>query len=511
MNQTGIQRRVYLTLLCFACAAILNCFGGPAALAQTSDRTPDIVLRGTLSGDDHQSYREVAFRVPNGVRRLIVDFTYSGHEAHTTLDIGLRDPQRFRGWSGGNKARFMIEDALATPSYLPGPLPSGVWALIIGVPNIRKAATSEYQARVWFDADNSEFPGFMDQAKPGAGAWYRGDLHAHTAHSDGTCLSHHGLRTPCPVFRTLEAAVHRKLDFLAITDHNTVSQNHALQELAPYFDDLLILPGEEITTFKGHANVWGVTQAINFQVTPKKVKSFDRIVDQAHAAHGLVSINHPKLPSGEACMGCGWTAQTDWSKIDAIEVVNGGSLAILGPEGPMSGIPFWEGLLDQGYRITAVGGSDNHDPDLAADKPGALGRPTTFVHSTALSQSAILEAIRRGRAFIDIAGLANPRLEVEARSGDISVEMGGVLELNSADHVSITVNTSGLPDGARISVRGSGSENLSQKDWPASMVVGPLTLAYSGRPSWVRFDVRDAKGALILLGNPIYLRSAPRP
>ena len=32
-----------------------------------------------------------------------------------------------------------------------------------------------------------------------------------------------------------------------------------------------------------------------------------RILDQVEAAKGLFSINHPGLPSGEACMGCGWT------------------------------------------------------------------------------------------------------------------------------------------------------------------------------------------------------------
>jgi predicted metal-dependent phosphoesterase TrpH len=65
----------------------------------------------------------------------------------------------------------------------------------------------------------------------------------HTAHSDGSCASRKGVRVPCPVFRTLEAAEARGLDFIAITDHNATSQNDALRELAPYFDDLLLIPG----------------------------------------------------------------------------------------------------------------------------------------------------------------------------------------------------------------------------------------------------------------------------
>ena len=95
------------------------------------------------------------------------------------------------------------------------------------------------------------------------------------------------------------------------------------------------------------------------------------LLDQAEAAHALVTINHPGLPSGEACMGCGWTAPVDFARIAAVEAVNGGISA-----GPLSGIPFWEARLNAGLRTTAVGGSDNHDaalePARAAAGRGAL-------------------------------------------------------------------------------------------------------------------------------------------
>ena len=208
-------------------------------------------------------------------------------------------------------------------------------------------------------------------------------------------------------------------------------------------------------------------------------------------------------------MGCGWTAKTDWSKVDAIEVVNGGSLATLGAEGPMSGIPFWEGLLDQGYRITAVGGSDNHDPDLATEKPGTLGRPTTYVHATALSQPEILKSIRQGRVFIDVLGLPSPRLEVQARLGAQTVEMGGNLIGHPGEKITVKTVAKGLPEGAVVSMRGSAAGDLGQKNWPATAEEIEVTLSIAERPSWVRFDIRTAQGSLILLGNPIYLRSMP--
>ncbi|MGC9200321.1 MAG: hypothetical protein ACP5E5_15745, partial [Acidobacteriaceae bacterium] len=64
-------------------------------------------------------------------------------------------------------------------------------------------------------------------------------------------------------------------------------------------------------------------------------------------------------PCGEICMGCGWTPSTlvDMSLLTAVEAVNGGERIPA-----FSEIPFWERKLNLGYRLTAIGGSDNHRP-----------------------------------------------------------------------------------------------------------------------------------------------------
>ena len=71
----------------------------------------DLDLRGTIAhGAD--VYVLVPFEVPAGIKRLDVSFSYTGREDHTTLDLGLLDSQRFRGWSGGNKSAFTeVRDA----------------------------------------------------------------------------------------------------------------------------------------------------------------------------------------------------------------------------------------------------------------------------------------------------------------------------------------------------------------------------------------------------------------
>ena len=266
-----------------------------------------LTLTGVLTGADHQTYREVPFQVPAGTTSVTVAFAYDGKDQKAVVDLGLRDPQRFRGWSGGNKAAFTLTETWATSSYLPGPLPAGRWRLIMGVPNLRKGTQAHYTATITLEHDGvfHGFPGAPANTGPG---WYRGDLHLHTGHSDGSCAAQSGARVPCPVFRTLEAAVVRGLDFVAVTDHNTSSHFQALAELQPAYDRLLLIPGREVTTFQGHANIIGMTAPLDFQLGGPRAPTFARILDQAERAGALVSINHPGLPSGEACLGCGWTA-----------------------------------------------------------------------------------------------------------------------------------------------------------------------------------------------------------
>src|SRR5205085_12704923 len=135
--------------------------------------------------------------------------------------------------------------------------------------------------------------------------WYRGDLHMHTAHSDGQCQSQKGNKVPCPVFVTLQAAAARGLDFVAVTDHNTVSHFDALRELQPYFDRLLLIPGREITTFEGHANLYGTTRFVDFRVGSAPVPDMKTLLQRIGASGALFSINHPGAPTGEACWAAG--------------------------------------------------------------------------------------------------------------------------------------------------------------------------------------------------------------
>ena len=97
--------------------------------AEAQQKSPaDLVLKGDVTGAQHKTYFDVPFTVPAGVHRISVDFHYTGKDQRATLDLGIADPQRFRGESGGNKSHFTISETDATPSYLPGEIPAGTMA-----------------------------------------------------------------------------------------------------------------------------------------------------------------------------------------------------------------------------------------------------------------------------------------------------------------------------------------------------------------------------------------------
>jgi hypothetical protein len=387
-----------------------------------------------------------------------------------------------------------------------GPIVPGTWRLLLGVPNIRAGQTSSYVAEVFFLRPGSEPPRARQVvASKSEAGWYRGDLHLHTGHSDGNCASRSGrTRVPCPTFLTLAAAAERGLDFVALTEHNTTSHLREITALQPYFDDLLLIPGMELTTFQGHANVFGLDAPVDFRVGSEAVPDWNALL-RAPALHGaLVSINHPNLPSGEICMGCGWTAApaVDWSTLQAIEVVNGHFA-----EGEYSGTSFWQQRLQEGHRLTAIGGSDTHDVSAkngGFPPPPRIGVPTTVVYARSLSRAEILQGLRAGNVFVDVSGPGNRSLEMSAQAGDRAATMGGEIALGRAQRATVTVRVRNVR-GGRLEIVRDGRVLESKPAIDADAFTHRFDDQGDAGRHWLRVDVRDAEGRLALIGNPIYV------
>jgi hypothetical protein len=397
-------------------------------------------FRGHIAPEDkaRSDYMLLPFDLPAPARSLTIRYDYSDRitadkiAGGNVIDIGLFDPQGtdfpggagFRGWSGSDRAEFTVGNGSATPGYIPGPLPAGRYHVIFGLYRIWPQG-AQYALHIEAESGGSEDIPATPQpavtvpvkrpATPAATAgwlWLRGDLQCHSNHSDGKG----------PLELLVAKARAAGLDYLAVTDHNTISGHAYLDELAG--DDLILIPGQEVTTYYGHMNVWGTRRWCDFRC--RRDGEMRAVIELAHAHGALCSMNHPA--GGDLA----WGYSTDLP-VDSFEVWNGpwpklnrGSLAL------------WDELLQSGRRLPAVGGSDYHCPSGEETGFVRLGQPTTWVKAAGRSEAAVLEAIRSGRTCVT-ASPDGPRLELRATAGDVAAGMGDLLPVAAGQPIQIMV------------------------------------------------------------------------
>ena len=360
-------------------------------------------------------YHYLPVPVPPGTAGLRVTLDYDRSAA--VLDLGCFGPAGFRGWSGGARSEFVITERQATPGYLPGELEPGEWQVALGLYQLPKDGVS-----YTVTAELTSTPGRLRPeppaeppaplserpprrelpARPGH-RWLAGDLHTHTVHSDGA------LTVP----ELARLAAEQGLDFLAVTDHNTVSHHPELAGASARYGVTLI-PGQEVTTESGHAGALGDLGWVDFR------EPAGAWLAATERGGGLLSVNHPigghvswlhpmrqKPPLVEV-----W----HWSWLD----------------------PRWTNMLAWWLAWDAgavpVGGSDWHRPGSEA----APGTPTTWVESGDDGSAAVLAGLRDGRCAISAR-----------RDGPVLLRLDGEFAAVGGDGTILAG-----PDGPRAVVRG---------------------------------------------------------
>jgi hypothetical protein len=214
----------------------------------------------------------------------------------------------------------------------------------------------------------------------------------------------------------------------------------------------------------------------------------------------LLSLNHPVRPSGEECLGCGWTAPIDWSVVDGIEAVNG-----IDPDTPYSGVPFWQARLNEGHRITMIGGSDDHNLPEVAGIRGAVSVPTTVVYANELSERGVLDGIRAGHVFLKTKGPKGPNVYLTATCRAQSAMAGDKLKTAPGDEISFAVQVSGAANGKVEVIRdGVASTLLHDPNIKSADETLHFSASSDGGRHWYRVNVRGPDGSLLALTNPIY-------
>ncbi|MFL6332527.1 MAG: CehA/McbA family metallohydrolase [Pyrinomonadaceae bacterium] len=498
------------------CVSVLN--GALCAQAQSpqSTQTVERVVHVAPLAPDDERYVYVPFEVPRGAARINVSYEYAREGGANTIDLGLFDARGFRGWSGGRRSEFFITRAEATPGYLPGALPAGRWRVVLG---LYKVAPAGVDVKVKISIETGEAgPGrraptprttrrTTSLRREAAGAqprWFAGDLHMHTVHSDGDWT----------VPRLAAAARAAGLDFIFVTDHNTSSHHAEVDEANAGSRPPLVMRGEEVTTYGGHANAWGLPAGgwVDFRVRPGDSAAMSRVAARAHRLGALISANHPRA----LCGGCSWSYGEALKEFDAFEVWNGEW-----DPTDEAALKIWDALLQRGLRLTAVASSDSHR------EQNPIGRPTTHVAAEELTQTALLGGIRRGRVYLTHEAPGMP-VEFEAASGELGpgraagarTGIGGEIRLTKPGTLIFFVRVGVAPVAMEAPPRPSPIRRGS----PVSLVSGgrvirtwqadALTEVFEvecEKDGYYRLEVRDGAGAMLALTNPIYVKVGARP
>jgi PHP domain len=290
----------------------------------------------------------------------------------------------------------------------------------------------------------------------------RGAFHVHTTMSDGA-------GTPEDV---AVAAAEAGLDFVVLTDHGDATR----QPVAPrYVSGVLVIDAVEISTTGGHYIALGLDK------TPYRLAGEPRdVIEDVTRLGGFGVAAHPDSPKAELAWrewqapltGLEWlNADSAWRDESRRTLARAlASYWLRAPEvlvslfdRPSTTLARWDAIARR-HRIVALAGHDAHarigargpwespDSSYSLRLPGyaaafrafslsvEIPQPPTRVDATA-DAAQLVEAIRRGRVFTVIDGLAGPaRLDfVAAHAGGIA-HMGDDLAPGTATQLTATLS-----------------------------------------------------------------------
>jgi len=436
-----------------------------------------IAFQGTLSYKEIKTHLEFTFCVPEAIQGLELDFKFAPatvQEIRNMICLSLFDPRGFRGSGHRHGARHHIQlgEAYATPGYLSGTLPAGLWRVLMHTHMIMPGELLTYSLSVKAtDAPAAQHRPQAAIAPPtlprrGRG-WYWGNLHAHSNHSDAFWT----------VEQLIRDAERCGLDFATLSDHNTVA---GLAEMASHATpQLLTIGGFELTTFYGHALALGRRDWLNWIDEPMSV-----LATKANA-EGLFVIAHPRAQGDPICTGCRWEyLELMPGSACAIEIWNRNTWSDSNEEA----LQLWYGWLNAGHRLVATAGTDAHGPTPEGSVVGL-----NVVYAEALTEAAILKAVRQGRLYLS----SGPILELSARlAADREAMTGEVISLPAT----LVLRYAEIPEGASLRIVSNGQPEL---ELPLGGD-GQLAFGVPVEARWCLLELRAPDGTMLAVTNPIF-------
>ena len=359
-------------------------------------------------------YLYIPFEVIADAESFTIAYSYTRHlmtdigggktarEEINIVDLALENlSHSLVGASGSERSEITIHEDHATPGYVGTRIEPGQWYIVLGAYHIQ--------------ADGCPVEITITQHMK-CGMLLRGDCHTHSVHSDGWYT----------VDEVIDRAKLSRLDYLFLTDHNSMASNAFIRS-SP---QLTVLPGVEVTYYDGHYNLFGLARPIKSYVANSREEVL-AIMREGRANGALSSINHPMNSS------CGWKyGLGEDVPADMVEIWNG-------PFTPYNqrNIDLWHRQLCEGRTLPAIGGSDCHRERLFR----VIGSPATFLYARSRNGSDILDAMKKGHAFV---GMEPEAPEIFMQMGQ--AEMGDTYTGNHPAPLRLALRGIGNSDEIRI-------------------------------------------------------------
>jgi hypothetical protein len=443
------------------------------------------VFEGTLTPADNRRVIPCQFDIPEEATRIHAQFDYSpihteGQPFPQQISFAIHDPNGVRGeWSRPTAEGWHVALNSATPGTLPGGLPAGTWTIFLLSHRVMPPVPVSYRLTVeWSNDPIAEgAPHYTHGITPDRGpGWYRGDLHGHTIHSDGSW--------DIPEFVAYMRG--HGLDFVTLSDHNTISglaQHRSLAEAG-----FVAIGGTELSTFLGHALALGIHEYFDWRMGTERELTMPELAQLVLDKGRLFIIAHPMAPGDPECCGCHWEHLDMMpGNAPAVEIWNG-----WWADYNEQGVQLYYKWLNEGYRLVATSGTDIHErPPADADGRAA----SNVVYAQSFSEDGIIAALKQGHSYIS----AGPELLLTATNASGAQAMMGDSLPDEGAMLTVRWKNAHEGDMLRLIVNGTVHETRDAgKTGEASWTLD------AGQARWATVELRDASGDMWAITNPIF-------
>lgn len=423
-----------------------------------------------------EPYMDIYFSVPKQAQKVGVIFSHERKNSFPWIYPSLFDPNNFRGSQlkyikeGIAEYDLWVSTTASSKGCIPGEIPGGKWHVQLDITQLK--GPEKGLIEIYFETGEPTgripTPYFDDRILKNSPNWYCGELHSHTKESDGIF----------PVNQLIDYAFSSKLDFLAITDHFTVSQWWRIDESK--LPNMVLLNSSEITSQNGHANIHGLKKWVDVFIDRDDWNA-NQAAKETHKQGGLFCINHVMSSL------LGWRHfDFNWENADLFEIYHSLEGANNIPQ-----IGIWDALLREGFRLIGVAGTDCHYPENEIEK---LGKVVTWVHAKELSQKGIIEGLKNGNVFISFG----PKIEFSICNASGSKAKMGESIRNDGNPLKLSISvTSDEPSRITIIKNGLFLHSMSIEPSQGSPQVVEFV---DNNPvsGYYRFELHDIKN------NPTY-------